>query len=355
MSRSKRTKVRIALIATGFLLAGLVAAALLHPFGFRTVSGRAPGHVKAPQETSSADKPAPRAASPDIVLARVGGQPIFAKDLALPPAEKAFGVDVSRVQDELLERKIHLLSVRQFLDSNHISVPDEEVERAVAELRKTPPSLGCPCCRYASLDQFMEDNYLTLVDLRMMLRNNRGLKQYAQALWEKEYPEGPKRTQLLEKEREERERRYVRVRQIFFNTFQQPGFAEAPDRIRAEAQKKAVAAVARLQKGEPFQSVAKDVSEDVTSRADGGDLGCIPKDAFGMEFTAAVADLKPGQRSAPVESPWGVHIILREAMTQEDLLDIVRNDHINSAVQDAAMNAQTAAKIERLSPDAPAQ
>ena len=352
MSGAKRTKVRIALIAAGFLLAGLAAAALLYLLGFGTVPRPAPHHVKAPQPSSSSDKAAPSPPAQGVVLARVGGRPVYEKDLGVPPPDKAFGVDVAQIRGLLLERRIHLLSVSEFLESNHISIPDEVVDRAVAELRKTPPTLGCPCCRYASLDLFMQDNYLTLGELRLMLHNNRGLTRYAQSLWEKEYPEGPKRTELLEKERDAREQRYVRVSQIFFNTFQQPAFAEEPDRIRAEARKKALAAMARLQKGEPFQSVAKAVSEDVTSRDAGGDLGCIPQDAFGMEFTDAVSHLKPGQYSAPVESPWGVHIILRGEMTKDDLLDIVKNDHINTAFQEAVQAAQAAAKVERLSPDA---
>ncbi len=96
--------------------------------------------------------------------------------------------------------------------------------------------------------------------------------------------------------------------------------------------------------------VARAVSEDVVTKPNGGDLGCIPKDTFGNAFAAAVSDLTPGQYSAPVESPWGVHIILREAVTVDDVSAVLKDDYVNRTIQETVAAIQRDAKVERTSP-----
>ena len=282
----------------------------------------------------------------DTVLVKVNGEPVLEKDVAMALPAGSSKVDASWVREFRLERRIRLASVRQFLTANAVSVPDDAIEQTLEDMRKNPPSLGCPCCRFPTLDAFMQSQYLTLDELRQEIRNNEGLQRYALAMWEARYPEGEKRTELLQKEEPAVARRYARLYQIFFNTFQQPDFADAPDRVRAEALKKAEAAVARLQKGERFQDVARDVSEDSFSRADGGDLGCVPMDAFGKEFAAAVSALKAGEYSEPISTPWGYHIVLRESMAEADVLDVLKKEYVDSRMQEAQQVAQKDAKVE---------
>jgi hypothetical protein len=196
----------------------------------------------------------------------------------------------------------------------------------------------------------MQSQYLTLEELRQEIRNNEGLQRYAQAMWDAQYPVGEKRTEWLRKEQPAVAGRYAKLCQIFFNTFQQPGYAEEPDRVCAEALKKAKAAFARLRKGERFQDIARDVSEDNSSRAAGGDLGCVPMDAFGKEFAAAVAVLNAGEYSEPISTPWGCHIVLRESMAEADVLDVLKKEYIDRKSQEALETAQKGAKVEWTTP-----
>ena len=76
----------------------------------------------------------------------------------------------------------------------------------------------------------------------------------------------------------------------------------------ASAKAMAEAALARLTKGEPFEKVAKEASED-TSAANGGSLGCFGKDQMVPEFSAAAFSLAPGAMSDLVKSSFGYHII----------------------------------------------
>jgi hypothetical protein len=347
MADGDRMQIRFLLIPAGVLLVLVGAAMLWRRFN---PAGPAPGAAIPAPVRAASSQTAPVAESPPLpsntVLVKVNGEPVLEKDVAMAIPPGSSNVDASWVREFRLERRIRLAAMRQFLAANAISVPADLVEQVLEDMRKTPPSLGCPCCRFPTLDAFMQSQYLTLDELRQEIRNNEGLQRYAQAMWDAQYPEGEKRTAFLQKEEPVVARRYAKLYQIFFNTFQQPDFADAPDRVRAEALKKAEAALARLRKGERFQDVARDVSEDNVSREKGGDLGCVPIDAFGKEFAVVVSALKPGDYSEPVATPWGYHIVLRESMADADVLDVLQKEYLDSKTQEAEQVAQKDAKVE---------
>ncbi len=62
-------------------------------------------------------------------------------------------------------------------------------------------------------------------------------------------------------------------------------------------------------KKEDFAAVAKEVSDDTGSAANGGDLDWFGKGAMVEEFEKAAFSLKKGEISKPVQSPYGQHII----------------------------------------------
>jgi len=93
------------------------------------------------------------------------------------------------------------------------------------------------------------------------------------------------------------------------------GAAAAAPTAEQEAAALAAAgqAVARLDAGEDFAAVATDLSEDPGSAARGGDLGCNFGGTFVPEFESALAELQPGERSAPVRTQFGYHVIRLDA------------------------------------------
>ncbi|HET9250492.1 MAG TPA: peptidyl-prolyl cis-trans isomerase [Candidatus Eisenbacteria bacterium] len=78
---------------------------------------------------------------------------------------------------------------------------------------------------------------------------------------------------------------------------------------RAEARKRARQARERIVKGEDFEAVAREVSEDPSSAAKGGDLGEMTRAAVVKEFADAAFSLPIGAISEPVETRFGVHIL----------------------------------------------
>jgi peptidyl-prolyl cis-trans isomerase D len=66
---------------------------------------------------------------------------------------------------------------------------------------------------------------------------------------------------------------------------------------------------ARLAAGENFAELAREYSDDIGTRDQGGDLGYTAGDAFPAEFERALASLSVGQVSGPVRTDAGVHLI----------------------------------------------
>ncbi|HEX9912248.1 MAG TPA: peptidylprolyl isomerase [candidate division Zixibacteria bacterium] len=64
-----------------------------------------------------------------------------------------------------------------------------------------------------------------------------------------------------------------------------------------------------ITRGEDFAEMAKEYSEDPTTRKNGGDLGWLKKGATQKPFDEALFALKPGEISEPVKTEQGWHLI----------------------------------------------
>jgi parvulin-like peptidyl-prolyl isomerase len=71
----------------------------------------------------------------------------------------------------------------------------------------------------------------------------------------------------------------------------------------------ALSAMDRLQKGEKFENVAKDISQDTSSASNGGLIGPIKIGEYVPEFEKAILSLKIGETSKIVQMPYGYAII----------------------------------------------
>jgi parvulin-like peptidyl-prolyl isomerase len=88
-----------------------------------------------------------------------------------------------------------------------------------------------------------------------------------------------------------------------------------------EAKEKAIDALAlRLSRGEPFEALVAEVSEDEASKPRGGDLGFFSAARMSPEFFAEVEKLKAGQTSKPFQSHMGFHIARLTEMKPARLL-----------------------------------
>jgi len=301
--------------------------------------------------STAADSPAGAAKTAGTgsgkVVVLVNGDPISEEELSAGLPRSAFQETLDAAKDIRQERLISMLEMHQFLKKQQIEVAQQEVDEDIANLKKNPPAAGCPCCRYKSLEEFMELNYITHAELMRMSRNQLGFRKYLEAQWQKAYPMPKDRTDLLKEKRADLEKKYTKAYHIFFNVAQDPDSNRDADAVTRKKQKLADEAWNRLQRGETFEAVAKAVSEDRMSATEGGFLGYVPKGVYGKAFTDTLFQLRPGTYSKPVASPWGWHIIRREAMTDEDMLAILKDDYLGAKAQETLDAIEREARIER--------
>ena len=83
-----------------------------------------------------------------------------------------------------------------------------------------------------------------------------------------------------------------------------------------EARRIAQSALDEIRLGADFAAVAKRVSEDLGTAAQGGDLGCFPRGRMVAEFDNAAFALGPGEVSDVVKTSFGFHVI--KAVSRKD-------------------------------------
>jgi peptidyl-prolyl cis-trans isomerase D len=124
-----------------------------------------------------------------------------------------------------------------------------------------------------------------------------------------------KNTELVEKSWEGRKAQFLpecRVsREVYLGH-------DGTDESKAEARKKADAALARLKKDESFEEVARSVSEAEDSKAKGGEMGCVGKDArLPKPVEEALFKLEEGKTSDVIETEGGYFIVRVEKIAKE--------------------------------------
>ena len=125
--------------------------------------------------------------------------------------------------------------------------------------------------------------------------------------------------------------------------------------LLTETEEDAAAAKARIDAGEDFAEVAREVSTG-PSGPNGGDLGWFGEGAMVPAFEEAVMALEPGEVTEPFQTQFGWHVAtLKETRVQaKPTLDQVRRE-LTAELQEAAITAKLAeleAQIEVVRPEA---
>ena len=133
------------------------------------------------------------------------------------------------------------------------------------------------------------------------------------------------------------------------------------ERVRArhilvQTEKEAKDVLTRLNKGEKFEDIAKQVSLD-GSKDYGGDLGYFSAEEMVPEFSKAAFALKIGDISEPVKTDYGWHVIKLEDRKQggaqpfDQVKAGIKAVLMRKKVQEAVSELRKQAKIEIIDPD----
>jgi peptidyl-prolyl cis-trans isomerase SurA len=215
-----------------------------------------------------------------------------------------------RLEREILEDLVNQLLLLQAAQRDTlVTVSDSRVELALAE------AWDAQIQRFGSeaqLRQTLEEDGMTLSQyrgiLRDQIRRDLLLERYLQLERRRarfvSVDEGEVR-EFFEQERHRFGQRPATV------TFEQAlVFAEASDSAKAEARAEAERILEMIRQGEDFADLARRFSHDPGSRQEGGDLGWYRQgDGLVREFEEVAFQLRTGQISGVVDTPFGAHII----------------------------------------------
>lgn len=222
-------------------------------------------------------------------------------------AERVPGADKAVSRSAALNRLVDKKLIEQKIRDLDIRVSEEEVKSAIEDVKRqnnlTQEALeqalagqGMPFAQYrAQLKEQLERLRLMSQEVRSKVQvGEREIRDYYEA--NRENYGGSE---------------LYRARHIFFKVDKKGG---AEELAKQEALANQVLAKARA--GEDFAELAKKHSSDPAAAKDGGDLGTFKKADMLPEIGDTVAALKPGEISALVLSPAGLHIIKLEEKSQ---------------------------------------
>jgi hypothetical protein len=114
--------------------------------------------------------------------------------------------------------------------------------------------------------------------------------------------------------------------------------------ILVASKEEADAARARIvEGGEEFATVARELSTDAATAANGGDLGWFTREEMTPPFAEAAFGLEPGSISEPVETEFGWHLIAVEESDPDRLLTDAQISRIEQALVDRWLEEQRTA------------
>lgn len=228
------------------------------------------------------------------VVGRVGEEEIKQADVdkriavfkLFSPNFDASAVERADIVDQLLDEKIVVVEAYK----QGIRVKDEEVEAALAEVKKSlETQFGDEKKTNSALKKFN----LTMDDLKEIVENNLKTQQL--------YTKVTAEVKVADEE-------VQKCYQDHLNEFQLPEEVKA-SHILVKEEKLAQELRERLEKGEDFAALAKEYSTDQGSRENGGQLGYFPAGKMVPEFDQAAFSTPVGQLSPVTKSQFGYHII----------------------------------------------
>lgn len=116
--------------------------------------------------------------------------------------------------------------------------------------------------------------------------------------------------------------------------------------ILVDTQEEAEAVIKRIEDGEDFAAVAKELSKDTGSAETGGELGFSAKGSFVPEFEDAAFSLPVGELSEPVQSQFGWHVIEVLARENRELEPFAYAQQQRAAFDTWVTTARQSATIE---------
>jgi parvulin-like peptidyl-prolyl isomerase len=216
------------------------------------------------------------------------------------------------VAKDLIEKEVVRELVNQQGKKENLKIDSELIEKELASLRKS----------YSTEDEFnnaLEARNITLEDIKKSMQIDINARQLlnAQIKGKINISDGE-----VKKYYDNNKSKFVRpeayhtrhILAAFFppealqnQTIQE--LQKNKEYFARIAEEKIDKIMAELKKGADFEELAKNQSDDESSRENGGDLDFIYKGVFDASFDEAAGKLKPGEISGKVKTRFGFHLL----------------------------------------------
>jgi peptidyl-prolyl cis-trans isomerase C len=236
---------------------------------------------------------------PGTVVAKIGDEPVTVDEVNRlmkvairdnKVVDAAMPMIIATALDQVIKKKL----IAKFLDSKKIVVSPADVDNLINRKGEAIAKAG------SSLAEYLAQNGLTEKAFRE--------DQEWQLRWEKAlgaYLTEENLQKYFDAHRRDFDGTEVRVSQILLR----PNGAFSVDKMKAIVERAKTIRDSIVGELTTFPEAAKKYSE-APSRAQGGDIGFIPRHGLMDEdFAAAAFALQPGQISAPVLTRYGAHLI----------------------------------------------
>jgi peptidyl-prolyl cis-trans isomerase SurA len=293
---------RLSGLAAAFALAGIVS--------FQPAAVRAQG---APATTPPASAPPPAAGERvdgvaavvdnDVVLQSEVDEQLFL--FLQQNGGRPDSAQVQQLRKDILDKLIDDRIIVGEAKRQNLTANEAEIEKNVADaLADTKKRLGSDEAFKAELQR----EGLTEEDLKKRYRDEVSKQLLANALLRRQLGKLEVTPAEAEKYFTENGSKFPRrPSAIKVQVIQIP---IEPDTLeKAAVRKRAVDALARVKKGEPFSRLAQALSEDPGTAQSGGDLGWFKKGSLDSTFELAAFKVPVGQVSGVVSTPFGYHLI----------------------------------------------
>jgi parvulin-like peptidyl-prolyl isomerase len=249
------------------------------------------------------------------VAANVNGEVIYSSDLEREVAALArqYNIDLNSengrkqraeinkiVLDQVIEQRLILQEARRL----GAEATTQQLDEAMTGIKRNFPTP-------AEFEMALAQRGLTEAALRDRLRTNITVQNVAAKVSTATVTE-----EEIQKQFQANRAQYDKPEQVHVR------------HILVESDAEARFALARLNRGEKFEDLARQLSKDPGSKEQGGDLGFVSKGQLVPEFErAAFALQRPGELSPVVKTQYGYHVIQFVARTaaQPAVLETVRN------------------------------
>lgn len=258
----------------------------------------------------------PRIEVADRIIAVVGDSIILKSDVDLEflqakQAGQAIGDSVTFIR-KILDRRIgELVLLQAAARDTSVKVTADQIQQEVQrDLDGRRRQFGSQ----QAFDDALKQAGMTMEQLRNQIR-----QEVSGRLLMREYVQKAGRDRKARPITDADIRKYYAENKAMFGerpatiTFAQLVIApKASDSARAIARQKAEEVLKKIREGGDFETLAKQYSEDPSTREKGGDLGWFRPGNMVREFDQVVFALRPGEVSGIVESSFGFHIIKLE-------------------------------------------